>query len=50
MDFHHQNKNNKKKAATNTDPLFLLAELLMKIDQREKVIPTSEDSIAGDKT
>lgn len=28
----------KKKAVVNNDPLFLLADLLIKIDRREKII------------
>lgn len=38
MTFTQQNNTNKK-AAVNTDPLFMLADLLMQIDQREKIVP-----------
>jgi len=38
MTFNRQNNPNKKVAA-NADPLLTLADLLMKIDQREKIVP-----------
>ena len=44
----YQQSNPNKKAAANTDPLFMLADLLMKIDQREKIVPipdTNKDEL-----
>lgn len=33
-----------KNTAEITDPLFLLADLLMKIDKRKKIVPIPDDS------
>lgn len=38
-----------KDTAKNADPLFALAELLMKIDKREKIVSIPEDSSDGNK-
>ena len=41
----------KKKVVVNADPLFLLADLLIKIDKREKVIKQEDvkEEVNGDK-
>ena len=42
MTFYKKN-HARKKEAVNTDPLFMLADLLMKIDQRKKIIPIPKE-------
>ncbi|MBQ6461569.1 hypothetical protein IJJ36_04060 [Candidatus Saccharibacteria bacterium] len=42
MTFYKQN-DVRKKEAVNTDPLFMLTDLLMKIDQRKKIIPIPKE-------